>query len=58
MHWIYDFGALNEVLKCKVYTLRKITNMFSKRPGYEYFSKLDISQQYYTFELDDESKEL
>ena len=46
VRWVSDLRELNIVVKNKQY------------PGYKFFTKLDISMQYYTFELDDESKDL
>ena len=56
--WISDFCALNKALKCKVYLIPCIQDILSKCSGYAFLTKLDISMQYYTFMLDDESKAL
>ena len=49
---------MNKRVFRKQYPLPKIQDVMRKQQGYKYFTKIDLSMQYWCFELDDESKGL
>jgi hypothetical protein len=56
--WISNLRQLNKIVHQKQYPLLIITDILRKCSGFEFFAKLDISMQYYVFELDGESQDL
>jgi hypothetical protein len=58
VRWISDLGQLNKVIRRKQYLLLIITDILRKRSGYKFFTKLDVSMQCYTFELDKDIQDL
>jgi hypothetical protein len=56
--WISNLRQLNKIIRCKQYPLPIITDILRKHSGCKFFTKLDFSMQYYTFELDEESQDL
>jgi hypothetical protein len=56
--WISDLRQLKKVIRRKQYPLPIIADILRKRSVYKFFTKLDVSMQYYTFKLDEESQDL
>ena len=56
VRFVSDFRALNAAIRRRVYPIPLIHDLIRRRKGYKYLSKLDISMQYYTFVLDESSR--
>ncbi len=56
--WISKLCQLNKFIRRKQYPLPIIMDILCKHSGYKFSTKLDVSMQYYTFELDEESQDL
>jgi hypothetical protein len=56
--WISGLHQLNKVIRCKQYLLPIITDILRKHSGYKFFINVDVSMQYYMFELGKESQDL
>jgi hypothetical protein len=58
VRWVSNFRGLNKAIKRKVYPIPIISDVLRCQCGYKYLTKIDLSMQYYCFELDGTSKEL
>ena len=58
VQWISDFRALNKAIVRHNYPIPKIQDILSRHSGYKFLTKVDLSMQYFTFKLDEPSKDL
>ena len=58
VRWVSDLRYLNTAVKRQQYPIPIIQDVLMRRNGYNFFTKLDLTMQYYVLELDDKSKDL
>lgn len=58
IRWVSDLRELNKSVKREIYPLPNIQNILTKRSGYKYFTKFNLTMMYYAIELDEHSKKL
>mmetsp|Transcript_10438 Transcript_10438/g.23038 ORF Transcript_10438/g.23038 Transcript_10438/m.23038 type:complete len:292 (-) Transcript_10438:387-1262(-) len=58
IRWVTDFRGLNKWLRRRSYPMPKIMDILGRRKGYNFLTKLDLSMHYYTFVLDEASRDL
>jgi len=56
VHWISDFRALNRAIYHQVYPIPLISDVIRCCQGYKFLTKNNLSMQFYTFQLDEESR--
>ena len=58
VRWVSDFRELNKLIKRRPYPMPIIGDVMLNRAGYKWFTKIDVSMQFYCFELDDKSSKI
>ncbi|MEL6629656.1 MAG: hypothetical protein AAFQ92_29505, partial [Bacteroidota bacterium] len=58
VRWISDFRLLNQMLIREIFPLPVIHDVLRRQSKYQFFTKIDISMCYYTFQLDEASSNL
>lgn len=55
VRWVSDFRELNKMLIRTIYGIPRVRDIMARRKRYRYFTKLDLTMYFYTYELDEES---
>ena len=53
---VSDFREVNKLIRRKPYPMPKIHESIQKRSEYTHFTKMDLSMQFYCFELEEETR--